>query len=242
MIKILVASAEVKNNQDFCQFLTNDKKFFIYNAFNDNEVLDKYINLQPDILVIGTSLGVSNCINLINRISTLQDAFNSCYTFIVATDNEASNITSHLNNFSKIYKILYKPFNIVKTLNAINEITPTLGISELTFDDIIPIFLLLNLSISSKGSIYLMDSIMACYYIPFLSKNLETTVYREIAQYHNTTTNKVRSNIANTLLTIDTKCLDRVNIPLLKLFNFKDNTTPKQFIEILSTYFRHKNK
>ena len=49
MIKILVASAEVKNNQNFCQFLTNDKKFLIYNAYDINDVLDKYSTMQPDL-------------------------------------------------------------------------------------------------------------------------------------------------------------------------------------------------
>ena len=85
-----------------------------------------------------------------------------------------------------------------------------------------------------------MSSIIDCYYIPNLSRNLETTVYKEIANYYNTTPDKVRSNIANTLLSLDTKCLEKIKIPLLKLFYYKDNASPKQFIEILSTYFRHK--
>ncbi len=242
MIKILIASAEVKNNQNLCRFLTNDKKFFIYNAFTINEVLDKYSTIQPDVFVIGTSLGVSNCINIINKISTLPNVFHNCYTIIVATRDEASKITVELENFSKVYKILYKPFNIVKTLDAINEIAPTLEINKLTFDDIIPIFLLLNLSVSSKGSIYLMASIIICYYVPFLSRNLETEVYKEIAKYYNTTPDKVRANISNTLLALDTTSIERVKIPLLKLFNFKDNATPKHFIEILSMYFRHKKR
>ena len=147
MIKILVASAEVKNNQDFCQFLTNDKNFLIYNAYTVNEVLDKYSTIQPNILLIGTSLGISNCIDIINRVSILFDISQKCYTFIVATDNEVHDIISNIDNFSKIYKILYKPFNITKTLAAINEIAPVLGIDDLTFDDIRPIFLLLNLSV-----------------------------------------------------------------------------------------------
>ena len=240
MIKILVASAEVKNNQNFCQFLANDKKFLIYNAFTANDVVNKYINVQPDILIIGSSLGELNCINIINRISVVLDISHKCYTFIVATDKESNNIIRNINNFSKIYKILYKPFNITKTLIAINEVVPTLGMNDLTFDDIIPIFLLLNLSVSSKGSEYLMSSIINCYYVPFLTRNLETTVYKDIAQYYNTTEDKVRSNIANTLLTLNTEYIKDMKIPLLKLFNFKDNATPKHFIEILSTYFRHK--
>lgn len=240
MIKILVASAEVKNNQNFCQFLTNDKKFLIYNAYDINDVLDKYSTMQPDLLIIGTSLGASNCIDLINRISVSFDISHKCYTFIVATEEESNNIIKNINNFSKLYKILYKPFNITKTLVAINEVVPTLGMEDLTFDDIIPIFLLLNLSVSSKGSEYLMSSIIDCYYVPFLTRNLETTVYKDIAKYYNTTEDKVRSNIANTLLTLNTEYIKDVKIPLLKLFDFRDNATPKHFIEILSTYFRHK--
>ena len=240
MIKILVASAEVKNNQDFCQFLTNDKNFLIYNAYTVNEVLDKYSTIQPNILLIGTSLGISNCIDIINRVSILFDISQKCYTFIVSTDNEVHDIISNIDNFSKIYKILYKPFNITKTLAAINEIAPVLGIDDLKFDDIRPIFLLLNLSVSSKGSAYLMASIIDCYYMPFLARNLETEVYKDVAKYFNTTEDKVRANIANTLLTLDTTCIENVKSPLLKLLNFKDNATPKHFIEILSMYFRHK--
>ena len=242
MIKTLVASAEAKNNQDFCKVLTNDKNFLIYNSFDVNDVLEKYASVQPDVFIIGSSLGVSNCIDIINRISVIPDAFNNCYTIIVATHNESINITEHLDNFSKVYKILYKPFNIKRTVDAVNGIAPILGINKLTFDDIIPIFLLLNLSVSSKGSIYLMDSIIACYYVPFLLRNLETTVYKDIAMYYNTTEDKVRSNIANTLLSLDTKCIKNINDPLLKLFDYKDNTTPKNFIEILSMYFRNKKK
>ena len=242
MVKTLVASAEEKNNKAFCKFLTNEKNFLIYNSFNFNDVLEKYAAVQPDVFIIGSSLGISNCIDIINRISIISDAFNSCYAIIVATHNEAINITEHLNNFSKLYKILYKPFNIQKTFDTVNEITPILNISKLTFDDIIPIFLLLNLSVSSKGAMYLMDSIIACYYVPFLLRNLETTVYKDIAMYYNTTEDKVRSNIANTLLTIDTKCIKDATNPLLKLLNYKDNTTPKQFIEILSMYFRNNKR
>lgn len=240
MIKILVASAEVKNNQDFCQFLTNDKKFLIYNTFTVNDTLDIYTTIQPDILIFGTSLGVSNCIDIINRISILFDVSHKCYTFLVATDYEAYEIIKNINNFSKLYKILYKPFNITKTLLAINEIAPIIGMEDLTFNDIMPFFLLLNLSVSSKGAEYLMASIIDCYYIPFLSKNLETRVYKDVAKYFNTAEDKVRANIANTLLTLDTEYIKDTKNPLLKLFNFRYNATPKRFIEILSMYFRHK--
>ena len=242
MIKILVASAEVKNIQDFCQFLTNDKKFFIFNASTVHDILDKYLTLQPDVLIIDTNLGVSNCINIINKISILSNNFHKCHTIIVATYDEANNIIIQLDNFSKVYKILYKPFDIEKTLDVINEITPILVIPELTFDDIIPIFLLLNLSISAKGSTYLMASIIACYYFPFLLENLETDVYKKIAEYYNTTQDKVRVNIRNTLLTLNATYINKTKFPLFKLFDFKDNTTPKRFIEILSIYFRHKKK
>ena len=242
MIKILVASAEVKNNENLCQFLTNDRKFLIYNAYTVNDVLDKYTTVQPDILIIGSSLGITNCIDIINRISILPDIFNKCYTIVVATQNESSNIINQLPNLSKVYKILNKPFNISQTLDTINEISPILAIDELNFDDIRPIFLLLNISISSKGANYLMASIITCYYFPFLLEDLENYVYKRIAEYYNTTNDKVRENIRNTLSTLDNRYIDKNIFPLFKLFDYKDNTTPKHFIEIVSTYFRDKKR
>lgn len=242
MIKILVASADVSNNQNFCNLLTNDNKFFIQNAFTVSDTLDKYATMQPNVLIIGTSLGVSNCIKIINKISVFPNVSNNCYTIIVATRQETNNIIEQLQNFSKVYKILDKPLNFSQAIDTINEIAPIFIINELTFDDIRPILLLLNISVSSKGATYLMSAIIICYYHPFLLENLENDVYSRIANYYNTTHDKVRENIRNTLLTLDNSYIDANKFQLFKLFDFKDNTTPKQFIEIVSTYFRQKKR
>lgn len=242
MIKILIASAEVNNNQSLCRLLTNDKKFFIHDAFSVNDVLDTYAIMQPDLLIIGTSLGVSNCINIINRISMLPNLLNNCYTIIVATQTETNNIIEKLHNLSKVYKIIDKPFNINKILATVNEISDILIINELNFEEIRALLLLLNINITSKGAHYLIYAIITCYYLPCLLEDLENDVYNRIAEYYNTTQEKVRINIRNTLLTLDTHYIDKTSFPLLKLLDSKDNTTPKRFIEIVSTYFRHKKR
>ena len=242
MIKILVASAEVNNNQNLCQLLTNDKKFFIHNVSNFNDVLSTYAIIQPDLLIMGSSLGVSNCINIINRISILPNLLNNCYTIIIATQTEANSIIEKLHNLSKIYKILDKPFDINKILTTINELSDFLVIKELAFEEIKALLLLLNINITSKGAHYLIYAIVICYYLPFLLEDLENDVYNRIAEYYNTTQEKVRINIRNTLLTLDTQYIDKTSSPLLKLLDSKDNTTPKRFIEIISTYFRQKKR
>ena len=221
MIKILVASAEAKNNQNFCQLLANDKKFFIYNALTVNDALNKYTLMQPHILIIGSSLGVSNCINIINKISSLPIATNKCYTIIVSSLDETNAIIKQLNNLSMIYRILYKPLDITEALATINEIAPILSIKELTFDDIRYLLLLLNISVSSKGANYLMASIIACYYFPFLLENVENDVFVKIAEYYNTTRDRVRENIRSTLSSLDNRYIDRCAFPLFKLFDFK---------------------
>ena len=107
MIKILIAGADVNNNQNFCRFFIYDKKFFVYNALTVNDVLDKYSTMEPNILIIGTSLGVSNCINIINKISSLSNISNKCYTIIVATLDETNNIIFKLKNILIMHILIH---------------------------------------------------------------------------------------------------------------------------------------
>ena len=115
-------------------------------------------------------------------------------------------------------------------------------LNELTSDDVKSILLMLNISVSSKGANYLIASIILCYYCPFLLENLENDVYKRVADYYDTTKDKVRENIRNALLNVDNSYIDKFSSPLFKLLDYKDNITPKKFIEIMATYFRNRNK
>ena len=70
MQKVLIANQNVEQNNAFCQHLSKDKRLEIIGITDGTTTLEKYLEIQPNILVIDSCIKDIDYIDLINRLST----------------------------------------------------------------------------------------------------------------------------------------------------------------------------
>ena len=240
MKKVLIANQNIKQNEQFCQYLANDKKLEleVTETTNGISTLNKYIEIEPNILVLDSCFNDMNCIEILDRLSmTIKEKMN-CNTILTMN---RQNKELYLTNTAKIYKVIYDSLDFKCLLDTINEMCSYKEYEELTEFDINLLLLKLKIALNSNGADYLREAIMQCYYYPYLLKTLDD-VFSLIAKKHNKTNASIRSSFRTALepLNVFRKIID---CPIMKYFNFDDNITPKDFLEIVTMYFhRQKNK
>lgn len=69
MVSLLVCSKDVAESKVLYSELTNDKGYEIENVSNKNDVLTKYWQINPDILVLDSNLVDLSIDNLMDRLS-----------------------------------------------------------------------------------------------------------------------------------------------------------------------------
>lgn len=117
MQKVLIANQNVEQNNALCQHLSKDKRLEIIGITDGTTTLEKYLEIQPNILVIDSCMQDINYIDLINRLSTNIKEKRNCNIILTARKDEKLKI-SHV---SRIYEVIYDNENnfedLSKTIN-----------------------------------------------------------------------------------------------------------------------------
>lgn len=220
MQKVLIANQNVEQNNAFCQHLSKDKRLEIIGITDGTTTLEKYLEIQPNILVIDSCMKDIDYIDLINRLSTNIREKRNCNIILTARKDEKLKI-SHV---SRIYEV-------------INEMYLYGEYEELTSDELDLFLLQLKIPLNSNGTDYIREAIFECYYYPDLQKKL-IDIFSIIGKRHNKTNSAVRSGFRTALERLN-MYKESIDCPIMQYFDLSQNITPKEFLEIAVMYLHH---
>lgn len=234
MQKVLIANQNVEQNNAFCQHLSKDKRLEIIGITDGTTTLEKYLEIQPNILVIDSCMKDIDYIDLINRLSTNIREKRNCNIILTARKDEKLKI-SHV---SKIYEVIYDNENNLDDLSkTINEMYLYGEYEELTSDELDLFLLQLKIPLNSNGTDYIREAIFECYYYPDLQKKL-IDIFSIIGKRHNKTNSAVRSGFRTALERLN-MYKESIDCPIMQYFDLSQNITPKEFLEIAVMYLHH---
>ena len=132
MIKVMIAD----DNPAFCkscfEFLTKDKDIKVVSyVYDGEEAINKYLSIQPDVLLLDLNMPKATGFEVINKLSTYPKEKEKC-NIIVMTGESAMQVS--LYNMSKVYSILPKPVGFEVVLDKVKELAhenEEIDISEL---------------------------------------------------------------------------------------------------------------
>lgn len=239
MQKILIANQNVEQNSQFCQYLlSNDKRFEVIGATDGITTLNKYHEIKPDVLVLGSYFVDMNCIEIIDRLSSTIEEKKNCNTILTANSKDKKLL---LTNIAKVYKIIYDSFNFKDIFNTICELCSYNQYEQLNEFDVDLLLLRLKINLNSIGSDYIREAIIQCYYYPYLLKSLDD-VFSLLSIKYAKTTDAIRSSFRTALEYLNTH-RNMIEHPIIKYFMTDNNITPKMFLEIVVLYLHiQKNK
>jgi len=134
MVNVLIGNKNTTEVNILCQTLANDKEFKIENTITGIDTISKYLQSNPDILVLDNSISDINIPDMLDRLTSVDLKNQKCNTIL--TLNENNNI--RIKNVSKVNSILYKPFKdseLIDTLKSMSAhfYTPNLEPYEIDF-------------------------------------------------------------------------------------------------------------
>lgn len=234
MIKVMIAD----DNPAFCkscfEFLTKDKDIKVVSYVNDGEeAIKKYLNIQPDVLLLDVNMPKATGFEVINTLSTYPNEKEKC-NIIVMTGETAMQV--NLYNMSKVYSILPKPVGFEVVLEKVKELAhenEELDISKLK--DLLMDF---RISVYSNSYKYLISLVTLAYNQPSLLRNIKDLYIQVAKQYHvspYTIKWSIRniSDILNRTASIDKIC------DIFKLKYRPDSISPKYFITLIIEYLKN---
>lgn len=234
MIKVMIAD----DNPAFCkscfEFLTKDKDIKVVSYVNDGEeAIKKYLNIQPDVLLLDVNMPKATGFEVINTLSTYPNEKEKC-NIIVMTGETAMQV--NLYNMSKVYSILPKPVGFEVVLEKVKELAHEN--EELDFSKLKDILLEFRINVYSNSYKYLISLITLAYNQPSLLRNIKDLYIQVAKQYHvspYTIKWSIRniSEILNRTASIDKIC---------DIFNLKyrpDSISPKYFITLIIEYLKN---
>ncbi len=233
MIKVMIA----EDNKNLCkncfEFLTNDENIkVVYYTFDGKQALEKYLEIQPDVLLLDLNLPKMSGIEVINELSSYSEERKKC-NIIVASGNVE--LLSTLYNTEKVYRVIRKPFELNSLLQIIKEMP--LKNNEIDQKELKELLTSLRFKVYSRNVSYLITAINIAYNQTFLLNNIKD-LYSVVASEYNLSPTKIKWSIRNSIdglnrsTTIDELC---------SIFSLKykpDNITPKLFITLIVEYFR----
>lgn len=237
MQKVLIANPNVEQRILFCQQLANDKRLEIIETVDGTTTLEKYFDIQPNVLVLDSCLKDITCTEIIDKLSTNLTYKGNCNIIVTAKEDE--NLA--LSNVARVYKIIYdnqkNNQNLFDLYDTINEMYLYGEYKELTIEELDLLFLKLKIPLNSNGTDYMREAIFECYYYPDLRKKLKN-IFSIIGERHNKTNEAIRSSFRTALepLNIYKKS---INCPIMQYFDIEQDITPKDFIEIAVMYLHH---
>lgn len=200
--------------------------------------IHKYRNMQPDIFILDSFFENMCFTELIDKISVFPYEKQKCNTLLTLNKPEDQLL---LFNTAKIYKIFRKPLDLENIYGTINLMKEEQSIPELPIEDVYALLIQLNCSLGANGTHYLVSAILHCYYHETFSFSLDDII-NIVAFKHNTDYKTVKGAIRTAVTKVNSSDLSHIKSPLLKMLEVRKDITPKNFLEILTTYFRIKTK
>ena len=229
----------MNNNKDktnYCNLLSQDKRFDLITTNNGEETIDKYFETRPNVLLIDSNLPDINGIEVLNKLSSSPNEKANCNTILIANKKDALRITKT----SKLYAILYKPCLPQEAVFLVSQIYKETNMPKLNIDDLYSYFLDFKIHLSSNGCRYLRTAIELCLYdYPFYGNTFDNLLLQIAYQYHKEP-EQVRDSIKNALKPINSSSQNYAMKLYPEIFTDEIQITPKKFIERSTIYFHKK--
>lgn len=168
----MVADDNKDLNDSFCKFLTKDKDIkIISQPQNGLEVLEKYQELKPDLLLLDLEMPKMNGLEVINILSK-DPKEKEIKNIIVISGND--NMRMQLCQMSKVYISERKPFHFDSLLETIRQFAKekenrTRDISITEIDNFLSD---IHIQTHKKNTIILRDAILTAYKETMLLRNI----------------------------------------------------------------------
>lgn len=233
-MKVLVADNNINENLCLCRYLSNDKNLDVISTSSAIETLLKYREIQPNILVIHSDFKDNNFTEVINELSSTSQERNNSNIILWEKDNETK---LKLNYWAKIYKVI----DTEKNYNELKDGIEQYYLDHFVFyepseENLIALFYKINLTNIHPGAKYFKTSIIECYNKPDLMNNLDE-IYSFVGKKFNISYDSVRPAMRRALKSVNDLRNKSKNTGVFKLFENEDNITPKNFIQIITTYY-----
>lgn len=118
MVKILIADTDIQRNSASCQFLANEKGFEIESTNDGSSTIKKYLEIEPNIFILDSNFTDIKTLEIIDRLSISPIEKRKKNTILTISEPYKPFL---IENVSKVYQFLYRPFDNEKLLNTINQ-------------------------------------------------------------------------------------------------------------------------
>ncbi|MCI9038432.1 MAG: hypothetical protein HFJ29_00895 [Clostridia bacterium] len=238
MLKVLIADESLESNLRCCQYLlTNDKTLNIVSSNTGINTLEKYHEINPNVLVINSDFKDMKYAEIINRLSNTVENRHNCNILLTVPNNTKVEV----DFMARVYKLFYE-LDYDKIYDGINQY----NLDNIIFykpseKNLRALFYKLNLYNECLGSAYLKYAIIKCYNEPNLQNSLNN-IYTLIAKEFNISYESIRPAMRNALKSVN-NCRNLTGDKrIFKLFENEDSITPKNFIRIITGYYLKQKK
>lgn len=233
-MKILVADNDIKESLCLCQYLANDKNLDVTSTSSGIETLTKYREMQPNILVIHSDFKDNIFTEVINELSTTSQERNNSNIILWEKDE---NYKIKLNYWAKIYQV----FNIEDSYSDLKNSIEQYNLDKYIFyepteENLIALFYKIDLHNRFSGARYFRKAIIQCYKNPKLMDDLDG-IYSFIEKECDVPYDSIRPAMRRALKTVNNLRNKSKNTGVFKLFENENCITPKNFIQIITTYY-----
>lgn len=214
-------------------FSTNDNISVVATATDGATAIQLYQQEKPDIVILDLGLPNLNGIEVIDRISEIENDRKKGNVIVVSGDHS---LRYKLLNTKKVYRVIPKPFNMTSLANTIDEFQKEI-LEEFPIYKLNQILLKLNLKIHSKSCSHLIEVIKFSYQQPHMLENINK-IYAIIAKRYNCSSETIKSSIRSSIRIVN----KTRNCDLLSSIFFIDGKdynkilTPKYFIDCIIDY------
>lgn len=233
MIKVMIAEDNISLCKNYFNFFSNDSDIKVVSCTEDGEeTIQKYFELQPDVLLLDLNLPKISGLDVINTISRFSEEREKCNIIVSSGSSEQLH---KLFNTAQIFRVIPKPTNFQYVLDTIKEIP--IKNEEINQKDLKKILTELRLNVFSLRVKQLISAINIAYKYPYLLNNIKD-LYLEVSKLYNVSPKTIKWSIRtsvdtlNRSLSIDTLC---------SVFSLKfrpETVTPKFFIALIVEYFK----
>ncbi len=234
MIKVMIAD----DNPAFCkscfEFLTKDKDIKVVSyVYDGEEAINKYLSIQPDVLLLDLNMPKATGFEVINKLSTYPKEKEKC-NIIVMTGESAMQVS--LYNMSKVYSILPKPVGFEVVLDKVKELAHEN--EEIDISELKRILLELRINIYSNSYRYLIALVTLAYNQPSLLRNIKD-LYIQVAKQFHVSPYTIKWSIRNISDILNrTDSIDKI-CDIFNLSYRPDSISPKFFITLIIEYLKN---
>lgn len=234
MIRVMIAD----DNPAFCkscfEFLTKDKDIKVVSfVYDGEEAINKYLSIQPDVLLLDLNMPKATGFEVINKLSTYPKEKEKC-NIIVMTGEVAMQV--NLYNMSKVYSILPKPVGFKVILEKVKELAHEN--EEISIDELKRILLELRINIYSNSYRYLIELVTLAYNQPSLLINIKD-LYTQVSKQFKVSPYTVKWSIRNISDVLNrTDSVDKI-CDIFNLSYRPDSISPKFFITLIIEYLKN---